>query len=107
MNYYWSCWYTMDELKNFGATNIKLAEYHGIVLTPFHVDGALSTLQPLYENHFCFSANDELLTFIRLTKDYPIIKISNEIFDSISQNKYINIEFDQSITISNCIYYKT
>lgn len=90
MKYYWSCWFSKDELLQYGADNLQPAMYwlNG-TLIPYRNNST--------ERYWCFTAGNDFASLLKLAKDKSIAEISVDHFDSIVRGEQITITTDSPI----------
>lgn len=93
MKHYWSCWITEDELKQYGASNLYPAMHL--------LNGTLIPYGKNTENYWCFTAEDNFDSFLKLAIDRSIAEISAYQFDSIVRG--VPILIDPNSLIGKCL----
>ena len=103
MKYYWSKWFTRDELKSMGATDIIPAQYTLYMLVPHHVTKSSGHD---VENEWAFAADETFITYMKLKSDKGAVDITRRCYHTLRRNESYPYGADSKLatSISNCIW---
>jgi len=97
MKYYWSCWFTEEQLKSMGAVGIITARFNycSYIISRRTDDLVVWDSQYLwdsqYDNHYTFQAEDSFPVFLKLKHDKNAAEISKRYYSAIQRGDKIKI----------------